>query len=216
MRAVSSLLDSDALPIAVDAAVAAVAVLFGWRELGRGAGPTDRWPTCWFVTAALFAVLAIGRLGDLGHLLGDLGRHTARDEGWYDTRRSYQAAVVAGLGACWAVAVVLAVWRVPERRRRYLPAAVVTLTVVCYVAVQMVSLHQIDALLDRRHVGGVEVGRVIELGLLGLAMAVLLWSGLGGGRWRRPGSAGVERPDVPVDVRAEALAGGSELVGRRP
>ena len=64
----------------------------------------------------------------------------------------------------WAlgVAVVIAIWRVPERRRRYLPPALLVFTLVCFAGIRIISLHQIDAVLLRRDLAGAPIGIIIE------------------------------------------------------
>ena len=56
--------------------------------------------------------------------------------GWYASRRRLQALVVVGLGTAWLASVLTAIWRVPERRRRYLPMIVVVLTIGFYAAIR--------------------------------------------------------------------------------
>ena len=132
------------------------------------------WPTFWFLTSGLFLLMAVGRAADFGGIAAELGRNEAMSHGWYAERRKFQAAVVAALGAIWFVVVVVALWRVPERRRRYLPMAVVAFSLMCYAGIRIVSLHQIDAVLYRRHIAGAKVGSVVEI--LGLATAIVVTS----------------------------------------
>lgn len=69
------------------------------------------------------------------------------------------------------MSVVVAIWRVPERRRRYLPAAIVVSSLICFAAIRMVSLHYVDALLYNHPIVGVRIGSIVELGLTTLALA---------------------------------------------
>jgi hypothetical protein len=134
------------------------------------------WPPFWVLTGALFIVMALGRAGDIADLMTDTLRQRAVDEGWYESRRRVQGLVVAGLGFAWLIAVLVAVWRVPERRRRYLPMIVVVLTVGFYAAIRIVSLHQIDALLYRRRTLGLRHATLIEYILLIVAAACAIWT----------------------------------------
>ena len=149
------------------------------RRIGSAA---TLWPTFWFATGALLLVMAAGRASNVSEILTDIGRDRARAGGWYDVRRSLQAWVIGSVAAVWAVTVAVAVWRVPERRRRYLPTAIVVFTLVCFVGVRLISLHQVDALLNNYDVRGVTVGAVIEVGLLLCVIGVSAW------RLRRPRS----------------------------
>lgn len=145
------------------------------RERRRASEVDGVWAPFWLWTAGFLAVMALGRAGDIGSLLGDLGRGRAVDSGWYESRRPLQAAVVAALGAGWFVVVSVACWRTPERRRRYLPMGIMVVTLAAYAAVRVVSLHQVDGLLHRRELAGIRVGTVIESTLLVITALVTLW-----------------------------------------
>jgi hypothetical protein len=72
--------------------------------------------------------------------------------------------------------VVVALWRAPERRRRYLPVALVVFTLMCYAGMRLVSLHQIDALLYHRELAGLKIDTVLELIGLGVALGSCVWA----------------------------------------
>ncbi len=164
----AEILDSNAVRVLAYLVAGIVCLPVWWRErVQRREERRDLWPLFWLLSAALLLVLAVGRIG-LGDLLSDLGRRTAREEGWYQTRRGLQAAVVGSVAAIWGIAVIVAIWRVPERRRRYLPAAVVLSGLVCFAAIRLVSLHHIDTLLYRRDIGGVRIVAVVEI--IGVAL----------------------------------------------
>jgi hypothetical protein len=170
---ISSLADSNWLRVFGYGAATAAALHAGSRERRRwphGAG-RDIWPTFWFLTAGLLAVMALGRAADVGGLVSEFGRREAREEGWYELRREYQAAAVASVGAIWLVAVVVAVWRVPERRRRYLPVALVVFSLICFAGIRVISLHQVDTVLYNHPIRGVRIVAFVEL--TGIALAVL-------------------------------------------
>jgi len=42
---------------------------------------------------------------------------------------------------------------------------------MCFVGIRLVSLHQIDGLLERRHVAGVRVGAVLEV--VGVSLVIV-------------------------------------------
>ena len=144
--------------------VSILTLILGSVEVARRRGGSEGhlWPAFWFGTTILLLAMAVGRAGDLGGLLADFGRRQARSEGWYQTRRSLQAVVVGSIAAVWAVAVIIAIWRVPERRRRYLPPALLVFTLVCFAGIRIISLHQIDAVLLRRDLAGAPIGIIIE------------------------------------------------------
>jgi len=168
-------LDSNSLRVAGYTAAAAAAFLAGRRERPLVRANPDLWPAFWFLTAGLFLLMALGRAFDFAGVATDLGRSEAVSHGWYANRRKFQAAVVAALGAIWFVSVVVALWRVPERRRRYLPMAIVAFSLMCFAGIRIVSLHQVDGLLYRRHIAGAKVGSVVEFVGLVTAIAVTSW-----------------------------------------
>ena len=165
--------DSDWLRVAGYVIVAGLCFAAAWREDRESEGS---WPPFWFLTGALFVVMAIGRAGDVADVVTNALRERAVEGGWYQSRRRVQAVVVGGLGLTWFVAVMIAVWRVPARRRRYLPMIVVVLTIGLFAAIRVVSLHQIDGLLHNRHIAGVRFGTIIESALLVAAGACALWT----------------------------------------
>lgn len=139
--------------------VAALSLAAGARE-----DPDDSvtWRPFWPMTAAVLLTMAVGRAGGIAEWIADQFRDEAHAAGWYDARRPVQGAVVLSVGGAWAISVLTACWRIPERRRRYLPMVVAVLTLSAYVAVRMVSLHQIDGLLYRRDVLDLRVGALAE------------------------------------------------------
>lgn len=134
------------------------------------------WPPFWILTGVLFVFMAIGRAGDIADVMTEAMRQRAVNEGWYNRRRHVQGLVVGSLALAWLISVLVSVWRVPARRRRYLPMIVVVLTIGFYALVRIVSLHQVDGLLYRRHTAGVRNGTLIEFALLCVAGACAIWT----------------------------------------
>jgi hypothetical protein len=153
---------------------AGAALIAGYREVRYHRRNANLWPTFWFLTAAVLLMMAIGRSADLGGWVSELGRRMAHSEGWYANRRKPQAIVVGTLGAIWFGVVVASLWRVPERRRRYLPTALAVFTLLCFAAIRLISLHQVDAFF-RREVLGAQIETIVELSLLLLTIAAALW-----------------------------------------
>ncbi len=164
--------DSDGGRVLAYVVATAVALLAWYRERRRGHSDPGLWPTFWLLSAAFFLVMAVARATDLGGLATELGRSEAMEHGWYADRRRFQAYGAGIVGFGWLVTVAIALWRVPARRRRYLPAAIATFTLMCFIGVRLISLHQIDALLYRRYLAGAQFGAVAELVLLAIAVAL--------------------------------------------
>ena len=167
--------DSDGLRVAGYLAVAIASVVVGLYEHRRVRSHRALWPTFWYLTALLYAAMAVGRAGHVAELIANLGREQAAAAGWYAHRRRYQTMAVGSVATVWFVVIVASLWRVPERRRRYLPMALLSFTIVCYAGIRMVSLHQIDSVLYRSYISGAKVGAVVEVALLVAALVLVFW-----------------------------------------
>lgn len=138
-------------------------------------GASGHWAPFWPVTAALFVAMTIGRTGQLAEWATEVARQRAYDDGWYPTRRRLQAAVAVAVGVLWAITVAAAIWRVPARRRHYLSIVVASLSAVAFVALRVVSLHQIDTVLHRREVEGLRVGTLAEYTINATTLGAVAW-----------------------------------------
>ncbi len=181
--------DSNLVRVGAYLVAAALTMVALRRERDRAAAVDGVWPPFWVLTCGLLVVMAIGRAGGVGDAISAFGRREFVDDGWYESRRPIQAAVVAFVGLGWLISVSLACWRIPERRRRYLPMGLAVVTLGAFVAIRMVSLHQIDTVLYRRHIAGVRIGTLTELGLVVLASMVTFWVPVG--RPAPPKSVGI-------------------------
>ncbi len=206
-------LDANWLRIFGYLVAGAAAVVVGRRERHLARSDLSLWPAFWFLTGGLLFIMALGRATDVGDWISQLGRQQALASGWYAHRRKYQAIVVGSVGAIWFVSVVVALWQVPERRRRYLPAAIVVFSLMCYAGARLVSLHQVDGLLYRRDLGGVKFDAVFELVGLAAAIVAILWAlrpshpahpGTASSSWTttRPAVVGNERDIEQLDRRS--------------
>jgi hypothetical protein len=131
-------------------------------------------PSYWILTSLVLLTVAVLHATDLADALAQLGRSEARSSGWYDTRRGAQTVAVVAIAAGWLASVILAIWRVPPRRRRYLPSAVAVSALLAFIAIRAISLHQIDAIVYKSDLAGVRYVAIIELGLLVLTGATMV------------------------------------------
>lgn len=161
-------------------AVAVFVMVVAWRRerilldrLGAN-GRRVLWPTCWLLIGAVYAAMALALGFDLSTSLGGLGRDIARNEEWYESRRPLQAVVVSTVGIVWLTIIVIGIWRVPERRRRYLPSALLCVSLVCFAIIRVVSLHHVDRVLARSAIAGVPFGTAVELAGIVVAMILVL------------------------------------------
>lgn len=170
----TDVVDSSALRVVAYAGAALLAAVWGVREHRTMASrELDWWPRYWFMSSLLLVVLAAARASALGDLIGELGRDQARTSGWYDIRRTVQAAAVVVVAAVWTAGVFVAVIRVPPRRRRYLPHVIALSAIVAFAAIRLVSLHQVDTVLYRRELGDVRVVAIVELALIGCSIVLM-------------------------------------------
>lgn len=171
---VAEVFDSNELRAVGYLAAASVAMIrFLIEQRAPEPRPTASWPVYWLLSAVLLALLGLGRATSLAGLISDYGRDQANAEGWYDARRTIQAIVVLAVGAAWLIGVVVAVWRVPPRRRRFLPSIITISALVAFAAIRLISLHQVDSVLYHHAVGGVRFVAVFELLLLLVTIATI-------------------------------------------
>ena len=134
-----------------------------WRAARRVGRP-------WLAMAVVMGLLCVNKQLDLQSLLTDIGRVTARAQGWYRERRIVQRdAIIMTLalslgGAAW----VLFKWRAFWSNHRLLFAGLVFLG--CFIAVRAISFHHVDRLLKTQFIG-VRTNGVLELTGIGLVAA---------------------------------------------
>jgi len=190
----AKLLDSDALRVVGYFLAAAAAMVAGERERrARAVDDAGEWQIFWYLGAVLLGLMGLAQVVDLGGIIADAGRDQARSRSWYGIRRSYQAVAVGLVAVAWGAGVLVSIWRVPERRRRYLPTAILLFTVMCFAAIRVVSLHQIDTLLYRRSIEGVRIVALAELALLTAVAVSTIWFPF----VRRPGAGSGKQSGPP-------------------
>lgn len=159
--------------------IAAVSCLVAWRSAAADDGSPDvaearSWP--WLLMAAALVVAAAGRALDVYNSTADLGRELAASGGWYDIRRPFQVALVLALLTLWAASVSSLLRRHRRVREPYLPTAIVIGSLIALVTVRSVSLHDVDAGLNRIRIVGITTGAMLEASAALLA-AVLAGKG---------------------------------------
>lgn len=150
--------------------VCAGVCVFVWNAERRLRNPTrvDLWPQFWLATAAILVLMGAARSLGIHDLLTEAGRQQARTDDWYEARRGLQVVGVTAITAFWLATCGLAVWKVPERRRRFLPAFLVTVAIAAFAAVRVISLHHVDSVLYRTSIAGIDFVVFVEIGLLSL------------------------------------------------
>lgn len=139
--------------------------------IGLDAGSQE--PRVWTAIAVLLALLGVSELLQLQPTLTNLGRAAAFQEGWYWHRHGVQIAVTK-IGV--AMTILLSLGLLLSARLTSVQCAVAlacAVLILGYILVRAVSLHQVDALLQRTTLG-LRWARIPELA----GCAMILFSSL--------------------------------------
>jgi hypothetical protein len=119
----------------------------------------------WRLLLITMVALGVNKQLDLQSALTELARIHAMEHGWYEQRRRYQAAFIAGVllaGLTVLSALLVLVWKAP-------PATLWTCAgaagLVSFVAIRATSLHRVDELLGWR-LGDLTLNWALEMGSL--------------------------------------------------
>jgi hypothetical protein len=172
------------------------AALLCWMA-GRGdqrahlqSGYSSR-PGFWFGLSLLLTLLGINKQLDLQTWFTHSLRAVARQQGWYEQRRLFQALFIGALAILGIGGLVWLRRLVGKNLRQTLPALVGAVFLTCYVLIRGASFHHVDQMIGLRF-GALRLNWAFELG-------GILCIGLGAWRnWKRnrPGARGATiRPD---------------------
>jgi hypothetical protein len=153
--------------------VAALCIWSFFRERRETGGKAQAW--LWLVLAVPVMLLAVHHSTGLGAAVTDLFRQEAREEGWYGARRSFQRQLIRLIVPLGFGALALLVWLLRKSWRRYLPAALALVVLSGFGAVQLISLHDVDARMHAHWLGARLDTWLNAIGLL-LAAGALCWS----------------------------------------
>jgi hypothetical protein len=138
----------------------------GRKERERSLGRARRLnaPVFWFSLFGVLVALGFNKQLDLQSDFTELGRSMAKDEGWYENRRIFQAIFVLFFAAAAIGAVAAAIWFMRDLWQRYKLAFVGIIYLCAFVIIRAASFHHIDTLLY--HIEGVKylVNTFLELG----------------------------------------------------
>ena len=138
--------------------------------LGDAGASTRRERILWSLFAGALLLLGLNKQLDLHSALTEALRVVSRDQGWYESRREYQAAfvgILASVAALGVVGLTAFTWRMS----RSIKLAGLGLGVLAaFVLVRAASFHHADQLLGSR-VLGLKASWILELA--GIAVAAL-------------------------------------------
>ncbi|HLF79282.1 MAG TPA: hypothetical protein VJB57_17510 [Dehalococcoidia bacterium] len=143
---------------------ASAGVLRSRRESGRDLVEVG----FWFGLAGLMVLLVLFREWGLQWTLADEARDAAKSGGWYGDRRVYQAAIAGAIVASTGFVILIAIIAVGRRRRSFGLPIFASVSLMGFMALRALSLHQTDALFYRRRLEGVQINVLLELGLVAL------------------------------------------------
>ena len=166
--------------------IAALCVWSFLRERKEAGGKALAW--LWLLLAVPVVLLAAQHATGLGTAVTEVFRQDARLEGWYAARRSFQRQVIGLIVPVSLAALGLLLWLLRSCWRRYLPAALALVLLTGYGALQMVSLHDVDARMHSHWLGARLEFWLNGAGLL-VAAGALCWSYAAGLGHRRQAPA---------------------------
>jgi hypothetical protein len=134
-----------------------------WRTAAAERRISERNPWFWRIFAVLLLLLGINKQLDLQSLITVIGRKMAAKQGWYQERKVYQAAFIAGVAVVGVLSVIGLGWMVRKSLRRLGLALAGGVFLVSFVVIRASSFHKIDQLL-KMNFGGLRWNWILELG----------------------------------------------------
>lgn len=130
---------------------------------------------CWIWVALTMAVMAVGKLLNLGALVTEVARAWSKDAGWYADRRAVQQAMIALLVlgvTTTGLSIGLALRRISLEAKI---GAASLCFVLAFVAIRTLSFHQVDTFLGSDFLG-LSWNVLIELtGILAVIIGAALY-----------------------------------------
>lgn len=127
----------------------------------------------WLIATLVLLALGVYKQLDIQTLFTDIGRVTAKQEGWYAIRRGFQRefiAVVAAVSVLCCITLPLLARRVGSWE---MTGTIGLIILTAFVTIRAVSLHHIDAVLNLAW-EGIKVSHLLELsGILLVGLAAL-------------------------------------------
>ncbi len=159
--------------------------------------------------AAAMALLAVNKQLDLQSLLTQIGRDTAKAQGWYEDRREHQVAFIATIVGTAGLGFILLAWLLRRRWRECTLSLLGVAFILAFIVVRAASFHRVDQGLgetwaELRFNGILELGGIAIVGL----GAILGWRVRARGRGipdPRSAKAALvpESPELPASPTAE-------------
>lgn len=178
--------DAGTLPWLAVAGYLVATLLCAWQASRSKLGSERLF---WIFAALAMLALGINKQLDLQTQLTAFGRQWARNGGWYEQRREFQALFIRGIVFAGAAVLVLLGWLVRNLRLGVWVALLGLALLGTFVAVRAASFHHVDIMM-RTPVIGLKLHAVLELA--GIAVVML------GAALPRPKPRPCRRPGYPA------------------
>lgn len=120
----------------------------------------------WGCLSIFLLVLGINKQLDIQSLFTEIGRGVARNQGWYEVRRSIQSVFVFSL-FCLTLFFIFIIWlKLRGQWKKYLFPFTGVLLLVSFVVIRAASFHHVDKLL-KYSPAGIRMNWILELGGIG-------------------------------------------------
>ena len=117
----------------------------------------------WWIFTVVLILLGINKQLDLQTWFTLFFKHLALKQGWYEVRRTYQAAFIAGVAVAGVVSLTALKFLAGQATRPIRIALVGGVFLGCFILIRAASFHHVDQMLGM-DLGGLKVNWLLELG----------------------------------------------------
>jgi hypothetical protein len=132
--------------------------------------PKPKTALFWFCAAALMLVLGINKQLDLQTLLTQIGRAIAKEQGWYETRRNFQAWFITGIAICGGATIATLGFLLRTLLKENLIGFLGMGLLCLFIVIRAASFHKVDRMLGMELLG-LRINPLIELSGIMLVLA---------------------------------------------
>lgn len=137
-----------------------------WQK-ARSLGPNAyRLAKAWLALFVGMVLLGINKQLDLQSLITVIGRQNAYEFGWYENRRAFQGALIAGLVVSGLAGGAWVYWYMRKHLKFFAWAGAGAVFLAVFIVVRAASFHHMDLLL-RSEALGVRLNGLMELSGIG-------------------------------------------------
>lgn len=127
----------------------------------------ERQARFWLVLSAVLLMLGLNKQLDLQSLLTDMGRVLARQQGWYEERRSVQKIFILGVFSVGAFIAIFLFIYLRQALKANIFAVIGIVCLISFIVIRASSFHKVDMLLGAR-ILGIKFNWIMEISGIGL------------------------------------------------